>query len=103
MWDFLYVSEVVYALRLIAEKGNKETVYGIGSGQYKPLREYICQVKEIMKSDVELGIGEIPSQNERSFSSCVNIYDLIKDTGFRPRVSFEEGITRTAEFWKELL
>lgn len=78
-------------------------VYGIGSGQYKPLKEYIYQIKEIMNSEVELGIGEIPSQNDRSFSSCVNIYDLIKDTGFRPRVSFEEGITRTVEFWKQLL
>ncbi len=103
MWDFLYVSEVVHALRLIAEKGNRGMVYGIGSGQYKPLKEYIYQIKEIMNSEVELGIGEIPSQNDRSFSSCVNIYDLIKDTGFRPRVSFEEGITRTVEFWKQLL
>ncbi len=103
MWDFLYVSEVVRALRLIAEKGNRGMVYGIGSGQYKPLKEYIYKIKEIMNSDVELGIGEIPSQNDRSFSSCVNIYDLIKDTGFNPRVSFEEGITRTVEFWKKLL
>lgn len=103
MWDFLYVSEVVYALRLIAERGDKGMVYGIGSGQYKPLKEYIYQIKEIMKSDVELGIGEIPSQNDRSFSSCVNIYDLIKDTGFKPRVSFEEGITRTVKFWQQLL
>ncbi len=103
MWDFLYVSEVVYALRLIAEKGSRGMVYGIGSGQYKPLKEYICQIKEIMNCDVELGIGEIPSQNDRSFSSCVNIYDLIRDTGFKPRVSFEEGITRTVEFWKKLL
>ena len=101
MWDFLYVSEVVYALRLVAEKGKNGIVYGIGSGQYKTLKEYICQIKEIMNSDIELGIGEIKAQNERTLSSCVNIYDLIRDTGFSPRVSFEIGIERTVNYWKE--
>ena len=100
MWDFLYVSEVVYALRLIAEKGKVGIVYGIGSGQYKTLKEYMLQIKEIMHSNTELGIGEFSFQSEKTLSSCVNIFDLVKDTGFSPRVSFEEGIRRTVTYWK---
>lgn len=100
MWDFLYVSEVVRALRLIGENGRPGKVYGIGSGQYRPLSEYIKSIRDIIGKDLELGIGEVPSLSAQSFSSCVNIYDLIRDTGFQPKVSFEDGIRKTVEYWK---
>lgn len=100
MWDFLYASEVARAMRLIGEKGIAGKIYGIGSGVYKPLREYICQIRDIINPSYDLGIGEIPSLSKKTFSSCVNIYDLIKDTGFYPKVSFEEGIKRTINYWK---
>lgn len=101
MWDFLYVSEVVRALRLIGEKGKPDKVYGIGSGQYKPLKEYIKAIRDIINPELDLGIGEMPSLSKQSFSSCVNIYELIRDTGFQPEISFEDGIRRTVDYWKE--
>lgn len=48
-------------------------------------------------------VGENEKQNKQIFSSCVNNYDLIKDTGFRPEYSFEEGIKRTIEFFRKML
>ncbi|MBO6205817.1 MAG: NAD(P)-dependent oxidoreductase [Lachnospiraceae bacterium] len=100
MWDFLYVSEVVRALRLIGEKGKTGKVYGIGSGEYRPLKEYIETIRDIINPNLDLGIGEIPSFSKQSFSSCVNIYDLIHDTGFKPEISFSEGIKRTIEWFQ---
>lgn len=100
MWDFLYVSEVVRALRLIGEKACPGKVYGIGSGQYKPLKDYIMQIRDIIDPSLELGIGDVPSMSKQAFSSCVNIYELIRDTGFQPNVSFEEGISKTVQYWK---
>ena len=102
MWDFLYVSEVVRALRLIGEKGHSGKVYGIGSGQYKPLKEYVSIIRDIIDPSLDLGIGEIPSLSKQSFSSCVNIYELIRDTGFQPKISFEEGIRKTIDYWKNI-
>ncbi len=99
MWDFLYVSEVVRALRFIGEKGIPGKTYGIGSGIYKPLKDYIFRIREIINPDAELGIGELPSMSERTFSSCVNIYELIKDTGFVPNISFDEGIRKTIQWF----
>ena len=101
MWDFLYVSEVARALRMIGESGIPGKVYGIGSGQYKPLREYIEMIRDIIDPDLPLGIGEIPSMSSQTFSSCVNTYDLIRDTGFSPRISFEQGIKRTIDYWRD--
>ena len=101
MWDFLYVSEVVRALRLIGEKGKTGKVYGIGSGQYRPLKDYVKAIRDIVNPELELGIGERPSLSKQSFSSCVNIYELIRDTGFQPQIGFEEGIRKTIQYWEQ--
>lgn len=95
MWDFLYVGEVVRALRLIGEKGQSEKIYAIGSGVYKPLREYVEIIRDIINPELELGIGDKPALSDKAFSSCVSISELTKDTGFVPEVSFEEGIRKT--------
>lgn len=101
MWDFLYVGEVVRAIRLIGEKGRTGVIYGIGSGEYKPLRAYIERVRDLIDPKLELGIGEIPEMSSKTFSSCVNIDDLIRDTGFRPMVSFDDGIKKTIDYLRE--
>ncbi len=100
MWDFLYVGEVARALRLIGEKGISGKTYGIGSGIYRQLKDYIIKIRDIIDPQLELGIGDIPSLSDKAFSSCVNIYELVKDTGFEPKVSFEEGINKTIEYYR---
>jgi nucleoside-diphosphate-sugar epimerase len=100
MWDFLYVKEIVRALKLIGEKGQSGKIYGIGSGVYKPLREYIEIIRDAINPNLPLGIGERPELSQKTFSSCVNINELTKDTGFVPQIYFEEGIKRTIEWFK---
>lgn len=102
MWDFLYVGEVVRALRLVGERGISGKTYGIGSGVYRQLKDYIVKIRDIIDSSLELGIGDLPSLSDKAFSSCVNIYELAKDTGFEPQVTFEEGIRRTILYYKNL-
>ena len=103
MWDFLYVKEVVRAIYLIGEKGKTEKVYGIGSGEYRPLKDYIEIIRDLIDPELPLGIGDVPALSEKTFSSCVNIYDLSKDTGFIPQISFYEGIKKTIEYYKMCL
>ncbi len=103
MWDFLYVGEVARALRLIGEKGCIGKTYGIGSGVYRQLKDYIIKIRDIINPELELGIGDKPALSNKAFSSCVNIYELAKDTGFEPQVSFEEGIRRTIEYYRTII
>lgn len=103
MWDFLYVGEVARALRLIGEKGACGKTYGIGSGIYRQLKDYIVKIRDIIDPQLALGIGDIPSLSDKAFSSCVNIYELVKDTGFEPKVSFEEGIGRTIDYYRNIV
>lgn len=100
MWDFLYVKEIAKALYLIGEKGIPGKVYGIGSGVYKPLKEYMTIIRDIINPKLELGIGDKPELSYQTYSSCVNIDDLTKDTGFIPEIQFEEGIKRTIDWFR---
>ena len=95
MWDFLYVEEVVKAIIAIAEKGLPDKVYGIGSGRYRPLSSYAEEIRDIINPALPLGIGEKPNESGKTSSSCVNIYDLIADTGFIPKEDFVQNIKTT--------
>lgn len=101
MWDFLYVADVARALRMIGEYGKADTTYGIGSGVYKPLKDYIITIRDIIDPTLPLGINERPSMTNQTLSSCVNILDLVRDTGFQPEVSFADGIRRTVDYWRK--
>lgn len=100
MWDFLYVGEVVRALRLIGEKGVEGKIYAIGSGVYEPLSYYVQTIRDIINPELPLGIGDKPALSDKAFSSCVSIKELTQDTGFVPQVSFEEGIRYTIDYYK---
>lgn len=102
MWDFLYVEEVARALRLIGEKGHSGKIYAIGSGVFKPLKEYVEIIRDMIDPGLELGIGDKPDLSGKAFSSCVSIHELTKDTGFIPAVSFEEGIQRTINYYRNI-
>ncbi len=103
MWDFLYVSDVARALRLIGEKGVPSKIYGIGSGIYSPLKEYIIEIRDLIDPELELGIGLKPELSAQTFSSCVNNLELCRDTGFRQIIGFEEGIKKTIKYWEREL
>lgn len=104
-YDFVHVSDVARALFLIAEKGVDGTNYSIGSGDAKPLKEFLKIVgkvaNEINGSDIPLGFGKITSNVISLPIETFNVEKLTRDTGFAPKVSFEEGIRRTALWIRE--
>lgn len=102
MWDFLYVTEVARALVMIGEKARHNTTYGIGSGTYKPLKEYVCAIRDMIDPNLPLGIGEKTGQ-QGLISSCINIEQLKRDTGWSPVISFEDGMKRTISYYKKCI
>lgn len=103
MWDFLYVKEVARALYLIGEKGVVGKTYGIGSGDYRPLKDYIISIRNIIDESLPIGIGDKPALSQKAFSSCVNISELTEDTGFVPEICFEKGIISTIDYYRKLM
>ncbi len=90
-WDFLHVSDAARALVLLAETEHASGVYNVAFGESCPLRWFVSCMKEIAESDSEIAFGAIPTPvNPAGFSPCV---DRLKALGWRPRVSFQEGIS----------
>lgn len=95
MWDYLYSKDAARALCLLGEKGRDGKIYCIGSGQARPLREYMEMLRNAIDPALPLGIGEIPYGEKQVMYLCADISDLTEDTGFTPEVGFEEGIRET--------
>lgn len=91
--DFVYIDDVIDAFINIGEKGKRDAVYAIGHGDNWPLLKYIQIIHQKIDSSLPLGIGDIPYTSDILPNSCIDLTDLIKDTGFVPKVNFEDGIT----------
>ncbi len=98
IWDFLYSDDVAEAYMLLAERGVDGSIYPLGSGVAKPLREYIEIIRDAIDPSLPLGFGEIPYSEKQVMHLCADISALKADTGFSPKVSFEEGIRRTIDW-----
>ena len=46
------------------------------------------------------GIGIKPYAPMQVMHLCADISELTADTGFEPKISFEEGLSKTITFWK---
>lgn len=99
-WDYLYSRDAANALYLLGDKGIDQKTYCLGSGQARPLKEYILKIRDAVAPTAVAGIGEVPYAKGQVMYLCADIEELQKDTGFAPKVSFEEGIRETVEFVK---
>ena len=101
-YDFIHISDTANAFYLIGEKGIDGSNYIVGSGIVKPLREYLQQISDIANrlnnSQISLGFGKIKSNVIFLPAESFSIDNLCKDTGYKPCISFEQGIADTAKW-----
>lgn len=100
MWDFLYCDDAARAFYLMAKFGKDGAVYALGSGQARPLKDYIKLIHAASGADSEVQIGALPYNDKQVMYLCADISDLTADTGFVPQVSYEEGIKETVKWLK---
>lgn len=98
-WDYLYSRDAGRAFYLIGEKGKGGSVYCVGSGQARPLKEYIEEMAALTGSG-KPGIGAKPYPPGAVMNLCADIGTLTGDTGFIPEYTFEQGIRETIEWIK---
>lgn len=104
LYDFVHVVDVARAFRLLGEKGNDGMNYTIGSGNPKPLKEYLQTVENVISSyinseETQLRFGHkngnVVFLSEEDFS----IESISHDTGYMPSISFEEGIEKVVAWY----
>ncbi len=100
LWNYLYNDDTARAFVAAAEKGRDGQIYLIASDHSDLLKNYITKMRDIAAPDAELHFGEIPYYDHQIMHMEPDISALVNDTGFRPEVSFEEGIRKTVEWLK---
>lgn len=97
-YDFIYITDAIHSIIEIASKGTGFTRYYIGSGDPKPLREYLLKMRDIVAPGAELGLGDLPFKGVELDYSQFKLHLVKDDTGYENQVSFEDGIRMTADY-----
>lgn len=101
IYDFMYVTDTVKAMRYAAENGKKNTAYYLGSNEQRPLKEYIKIIRDTIDPSIELYLGDIPFNGKPLPAEAYDGTKLERDTGFVPEIKFEDGIKRTVEWLRK--
>lgn len=101
IWDYIYSKDVASALMAIADKGVNGKTYVIGNGEGRPLREYIDTISKLIDPSIPIGYGKKLYSPNQVMTLYSDNTELRNDTGFKPCVSFEEGIQRIIDHKKK--
>lgn len=101
-YDFVYVSDVAKAFYLVAKNGKPFCEYMIGSGNAKPLKQFILEMVDSCGPDCTAIFGDIPFTGTNMPLSVFNISDIKDDCGFKPEVNFALGTKMTMDWLKTI-
>lgn len=96
--DFIYVTDAVHAVIAVAEKGKAFHRYYIGSGEPRPLRDFLAELRDIVDPDAEIGLGDIPFQGVDISYDQFDLKKVERDTGYKNEITFAQGIRMTADY-----
>ena len=94
IFDIIAVEDVAYGLYLLGKNKLPRREYYIGSGNPRPLRTYLEETRRILGVDTPLLFDQRPDDGLVFDESWFDISQLTEDTGFIPRLSFEQVVRR---------
>ena len=97
--DFLYVDDAAHAAILAAEKYEKNEPINIGSGREITIKELVELLKNIMHAD-DLIIKWNTQKPNGQPRRCLSIEKAKREIGFIPKISMEEGLKQTVEWFE---
>ncbi|MGN0588628.1 MAG: NAD-dependent epimerase/dehydratase family protein [Ruminiclostridium sp.] len=97
-YDFIYITDAINSIIAVAEKGKPFNRYYIGSGEPKPLREFLLEMRDIVDPDAEIGLGDIPFKGINISYDQFDLKKVEKDTGYINKIPFAQGIKMTADY-----
>ncbi len=103
IWDYLSAKDAAEALYRMGMCGRDGAVYPLGSGKTRCLREFIQVICNKIDPDTEIGWGERSYLKDQVMHLEADISQLTEDTGWMPRIEFEEGIEEAIENIKRKL
>ena len=97
-YDFVYITDAINSIIEVSEKGKAFNRYYIGSGNPRPLREFLMEMSDIVDPEAEIGLGDLPFNGADISYSQFELDKVEKDTGYKNKFTFAEGIKMTADY-----
>ncbi len=97
--DWLHVTDHCRGIHLVLTKGKSGDVFNIGGGRELSNLELTRVILGEMGASEER-IEEVPDRLGHDFRYSLNVGKIKKDLGYKPKISFEEGIKQTIEWYE---
>ncbi|MED3909869.1 dTDP-glucose 4,6-dehydratase [Peribacillus simplex] len=98
--DWIYVEDHCRAIHAVLEKGLAGEVYNIGGSQEKTNREIIDYILEKLRKDEKL-IKHVADRKGHDRRYSMDSSKISRELGWRPTISFHEGIQRTIQWYRQ--
>lgn len=100
-YDFVYIDDVANAFYLIGLYGKANKGYMIGSGNARPLKEFIKEMCNITNAAEMPKFGDVPFTGVNLDINVYSIEDLKIDCNFKCSIDFRDGILKTKKWLEE--
>lgn len=101
-YDFIYIDDVAKAFVAIGEYGKPNKEYTIGSGNARPLKDFIIELLQTLAPDSVPLFGDVPFTGVNIPLECFDTTETETDCHFKPSIPFNEGIKLTMDWLKTI-
>ena len=91
--DYMHVGDICRAMKLVMEKGEINSIYNIVTGNSLPFKNIMEKARDFLGSKSKFNYVDYPEFNKiaQAYNYSVN-GDKLKALGFKPQISFDEGL-----------
>ena len=97
--DYTYIDDIVDGVVRAIDRPNKYEIFNIGKGSGTSLKEFIGLVQK--HTGKKAVIRVMPDQPGDVPYTCADVSKAERLLGYRSKVAFNEGIKRTAEWYRQ--
>lgn len=100
MIDWVYVADVVegFLAIAVAKEGNCESV-DLGSGELIATQDLVLRIVKLMQTSKQPKFGALPDRPLEPVRTA-DVERSFQQTGWRPRVSFDQGMRETIAYYR---
>ncbi len=94
---FCHIEDAIHGIVLAADQGEKAQVYHIGRSEECSIKNLLEAIAGILKIELTIKAGEL--RQGSTLRRCPDI-SKISQLGYSPRISLNEGLRRTVEWYR---